>query len=637
MEGISIVPIDDFFYFVCSMSDFETFDVVNSEMAGHLGYEPDALAGAKVRQIFTGDEADQWIISTQEVFEKRKKVRCEQSVTNKAGQRCFLRIVKAPRFDSEGNINTVVCACEDVTEKKIAEELVKAQRDIAVAMLTGDLGHTLQKGIQSILGCTALDFGVSGFLLDDKETWVFPSLVGVSEMFAESLRNWLEGNETFKILLESEPVYTQFGELSIQKDAFRGTDGIKAVAMIPVIEGGRLIGIVTAGSHSTEVIPRKSRDIIEALAGQMGQAISRYRIVAALKESEEMYRALIETSPDPILVLDTNRTIIKASKRALDLLEREESEVTGKDAVSFVAPEYTAAASDDISLLIDREVLVNREYELLKKDGSRFMFNTSYSVIHDGEGNAKLIVITGKDMTDMKRAEEKLKRINAELQSYAHTVSHDLKGPVSNIILAGELVLQMLKRLPQSEVRDEIEQVLSTVAIHGNRAHDLIQNVLVLAEVGQEPYKLEKVDLLEKVKRIIREYAAEVEKRGIDIVIDKDLGSVNANLTQMYQLFSNLILNAMRHGASDGSIIEIRRVPSVRQGESRFLIRDNGPGIPEEVMNNLQEEYSITGKMKYGIGLSIADKIVKAYNGELRVYNDHGACFEFSLMDLELF
>lgn len=634
MEGKSIVPIDDFFYFVCSMSDFETFDVVNSEMAGHLGYEPEALAGVKVRQVFSSDEAEEWITSAKEVFEKKKKVRHEQYVTNKAGQRRFLRIVKAPRSDNDGKVLNVVCACEDITEKKTAEDLVKAQRDMAVAMLNSDIGDTLRTGIQSILDCTGLDFGIPGLLLDDDETWEFPCLVGVSEKSADSLRKWLVGNKAYKNKLESKPVYMQFGELSIQRDGFRGMGGIKAVAVIPVVEDGRMIGTVYIGSHSAEVIPRKSRDIIEALAGQMGQAISRYRIVAALKESEETYRALIEASPDPILIMDTNATIIKASRRALELLERDEHEVIGEDAMRFMAPEYVAAARNDISLLLDTGVLVNREYELTKKSGGRFYFSSSYSVIHHADGSAKSIVVTGKDMTDIKRAEKKLKRINAELQSYAHTVSHDLKGPVSNIILAGELVLQMLKRLPPGEARDEIEQVLGTVVIHGNRAHDLIQNVLVLAEVGQEPHRLEKVDLHEKVKRITREYAAEVERRGINIMVDEDMGTMNANLTQMYQLFSNLILNAMRHGAADNSVIEIKRIPSTRHGESRFMIRDNGPGIPEEVIKNLLEDIASTGKIRYGIGLSIAEKIVKAYNGELRVYNDNGACFEFSLMDI---
>ena len=89
----------------------------------------------------------------------------------------------------------------------------------------------------------------------------------------------------------------------------------------------------------------------------------------------------------------------------------------------------------------------------------------------------------------------------------------------------------------------------------------------------------------------------------------------------------------MKHGASEDPVIEIKRLPVARQGENRFLIRDNGPGVPEEILNRLFTEAPEKAELKHGIGLSIVEKIVKSYGGEIKAYNDNGACFEFSLIE----
>ena len=97
-------------------------------------------------------------------------------------------------------------------------------------------------------------------------------------------------------------------------------------------------------------------------------------------------------------------------------------------------------------------------------------------------------------------------------------------------------------------------------------------------------------------------------------------------------MFANLIKNAIRHVDSEEPVIEIRLLSS-GNGINRYLVRDNGPGIPEDLIPDIFSLFVKGKEGDKGIGLSIVEKIVKTYDGEIKAYNDNGACFEFTLKD----
>jgi two-component system, NtrC family, sensor kinase len=91
----------------------------------------------------------------------------------------------------------------------------------------------------------------------------------------------------------------------------------------------------------------------------------------------------------------------------------------------------------------------------------------------------------------------------------------------------------------------------------------------------------------------------------------------------------------LKHNTNDHPELEIRRLES-KGVERRYLVRDNGPGIPEELLGTIFTPFTkgkATGES--GIGLSIVERIIKAYDGEIKVYNDNGACVEFTLRSVE--
>lgn len=234
---------------------------------------------------------------------------------------------------------------------------------------------------------------------------------------------------------------------------------------------------------------------------------------------------------------------------------------------------------------------------------------------------------------ERKRAELDLRRVNAELEGYARTVSHDLRSPLSAITLACE-VLGESYDLELEEFRNEASETITIIRRNVGKCHSLIEELLALARAGQRSEDVSDVDLSEIVGLVLEEKQVEIAGRGMSIRVDEDLGKIRATDAHMYQLFSNLINNAIQHNASAQPRLEVRFLGTGGGSARRYLVRDNGRGIPAELMNVLTMPFVKGGESGVGIGLSIVQKIVKLYGGELKAYNDPGPTFEFTLGDI---
>ncbi|MBN1288212.1 MAG: PAS domain S-box protein [Actinobacteria bacterium] len=526
----------------------------------------------------------------------------------------------------------------DVTKQKKTEKYFKAQRDIAVDVLRAEnLEEALNTGMQAILDITGMDCGVAGFLDRERRKFTLAYSHGLSDEFIEAAVKAVSGNSKYREIQASGPVYSRYDLLPISKDSVRSAEGIKAIAILPIIENGEMIGGVNVGSHTMEEIPGESRDIIESLVYQMGWAIGRYRLLSAYRESEEIFQALVKASPDPILVHDLKNRTIMVSRAALDTLGYgSEEELLGRDIVELVAEEYVEETREAMLEVMKCGSSAGNEIEVVRKDGGRLTFDVSGSLVHDSEGNPRAIVITARDITERKNTEMKLKSMNAELKGYAHTVSHDLKGPVSNIILGADLCGEIVDKLARDDHSNELREIVDLMNNHAKRALDLIQDLLSIAEAGKMPMNLEDVDVGRILERIRSKLSQEIKRKNIRLRVDENPGVIHANPTQIYQLFSNLVRNAVQHGVDrsvENPIIEIKRLPLPAPGKHRYLISDNGPGIPDEIASGLFGAFAGTGDLKVGLGLSIVEKIVSTYDGEIKAYNDNGACFEFTISD----
>ncbi|MBN2169426.1 MAG: PAS domain S-box protein [Actinobacteria bacterium] len=355
----------------------------------------------------------------------------------------------------------------------------------------------------------------------------------------------------------------------------------------------------------------------------------------ALTESEDLFKTLMMTSPDAVLAINDKNRIMHASIRAAEMFNFDGvDDLLDLRCLELVAQEDQGKAIEAINETKKKGSNSDVELTMVRKDGSRFIGDVNATLIEKDDGTHRAYIIDIRDVTERKRSERELQILNSELESYAHVVSHDLKVPLSSIGAASMTLERLLDDKDDGYDHESITHTSEIIKSSVNKANSLIENLLVLAKSGQQPTDISEVDVSELVDIILREQAENIKRKSIKIEVEPALGEIRANTTHIYQLFNNLIVNAIRHNESENPVIKIRKLEYASGSIHHFLIRDNGKGFDPEQLQSLFLPLSINFNGTRGIGLAIVEKIVNAYDGVITAYNDQGACVDFMLKDV---
>jgi PAS domain S-box-containing protein len=152
----------------------------------------------------------------------------------------------------------------------------------------------------------------------------------------------------------------------------------------------------------------------------------RKRAEEALRESEERYRTLVETSPDAITLLDLNLTIISANRPALNLFGYENAEeVKGKSGLDYLVLEERGRAIEDMRKMLETGSIGPIDYTLTKKDGTLFPAELKASLVVDSQKKPGGIILVSRDITERKQADEALRESE---ERYRTVIEHSNDG-----------------------------------------------------------------------------------------------------------------------------------------------------------------------------------------------------------------
>jgi len=361
----------------------------------------------------------------------------------------------------------------------------------------------------------------------------------------------------------------------------------------------------------------------------------------ALLESEEKFRGIVEQSSDGIVLVDREGVIVEWNRAQEKIVGIKRRDALGKflwDVQFDLAVEEMRTPQTYESLkrmILDAKGTEEAEWfehayenEIQRPDGQRRIIESVVFPIRTREGNMMGSII--RDVTETKQSEDELKRINRELDAYAYVVSHDLRGPISIVISASRALQEMLQRPIDDENARQLARAAEIIESSADSSRRLIEDLLSLAQAGQSTEDVAEVDVGEVVRRVLHEKAGTIRGKGVKVVLAEDLGRVAADPTHVYQLFSNLIGNALAYNDNPEPSVTIGCEKSGR-GSSRYWIWDNGSGIAPEDLDKIFNPLFRGKEGGTGIGLSIVKKVVDVYGGEIRVYNDGGARFEFTM------
>lgn len=372
------------------------------------------------------------------------------------------------------------------------------------------------------------------------------------------------------------------------------------------------------------------------------------RMSEASRRSELRFRNAMRFSAIGKALLDHDGRIIDANLALADILRASPEELMGREFEGFFtgvesAAEMRARAASDSVYRITRT--------LRREDGEVRHVHLSWAQVPGEEGQDIASLVQVEDITDRLRAEaevralnrtlearvalrtRELTRANEELESFAYTISHDLRAPLRAIDGFSRMVLERHGEALDETGRGYLGRVRAATA----RMGELIDALLKMSRVSRSELRREPLDLSAMAEDIVAELQQGEPGRRVEVAIEPGL-EASGDSTLVRNLLGNLLGNAWKFSRdADPARIRFRRVEE--GGEAWFEVGDNGIGFDQAYAGKLfrpfQRLHAADGFGGEGVGLASVKRIVERHGGLITGEGrpGAGARFRFTLPD----
>ena len=375
------------------------------------------------------------------------------------------------------------------------------------------------------------------------------------------------------------------------------------------------------------------------------------RLLAAreLEESEQLFRAIFNSTYQFIGVLSPEGAVLKVNQSALDSFGANEADIVGK--LFWETPWWTHSPQlqqrlKDGILEAAHGKLVRFEGEHFSQEGRSIFVDTSLKPIFNEQGEVVMIIPEGRDITERKQAEAEAQRMQMESEhvmristmgEMASGMAHELNQPLTALVSYCGTALQLARDMPS--LPEGYIDILERASSQAHRAGDVIRHLREFLSKGSN--NKTRVVLDDLIQGVIDFISWEV--RDSDIQITFLPGSpgreVLAGKVQIEQVLINLIRNsieAIKQAGLSGGQVNIATGPAA-DGSIEVTVADNGPGIAPSVAGSLFDPYQTSKEEGMGMGLSISRSIIEAHNGRLWVDEKcpQGALFSMSIPECD--
>lgn len=587
----------------------------NTAACTMFGYTQEELRGAERRQII--DVESPGFEECLKEREKKGKVICELTGIRKNGEKFPIWVSSVIFSGKEGEQNTFTII-QDISELKLKEkELKESEMNMRMVLNhTEELFIILDKDLRIVNFNKATEEKSKKILgvPFEKGKSIFESappelLPGLKELYADVLNGSIRRN------IVEMPATADHPKIIID------------IRRAPLYADGKIMGVIINVHDVTETKEKE---------------------VTLLQTNERFYFATKATN-DAIWDWDIQNDMVLRVGDGLKNMFGYEIEDAEKDKNFWVDRVHP----DDLKSMVDKrshilfhtnELYWEDEYRFRRADGKyAHVFDKGY-IIRSADGKPERMIGATQDVSERKESEalllelnnrlkkraEELVNSNIELERFAYVASHDLQEPLRMVTS----FLQLFRRRYEGKIDETADQYIHFAVDGAERMKTLIMDLLEYSRVGSSAEVFQETDLNILLKELKAVFYKACEETGATIEVDP-MPTVKANKTQLFQLFQNLVSNALKYHSE--------RVPAItisyeeKEEEYVFVVKDNGIGIDPSFHEKIfiifhrlhsRSEYSGTG-----IGLAICKKIVERHGGKIWIESlpGSGSSFFFSI------
>jgi PAS domain S-box-containing protein len=352
------------------------------------------------------------------------------------------------------------------------------------------------------------------------------------------------------------------------------------------------------------------------------------------REREALLETLSQSLEDGMVAVDPEGVPMAWNPAALRILLASPGASSGNGTKRPTEAERVARAlerNSDLRFAVNRvEIGRTREVEIVRGDGSRALARVTQVPfeLRPGVTGALLLI---RDLAALRQVETHLLDAGrfAVLAHLAASLAHEIRNPLHAIQLNATVVEQYAGNAPDDKRSRAVSESVVTIKEEAQRLTDLLNNYLGMVRPGHE---FGPVDLSELSRRVLQlvSYAARKSHVEVDLAGDEHPPVVVGEANRLQQAILNLVLNAIQ-AMPDGGKLTVRT--DTYANMARVIVSDTGPGLPQELADQLFDTRVTTKSGGSGLGLPLVRLIVEAHGGGVwyRSSPGHGAAFTLVL------
>ena len=448
-------------------------------------------------------------------------------------------------------------------------------------------------------------------------------------------------------------------DLTLKTREFIRKMGVKSFVCVPIVYEEESLGVLAVENiHPQNRLTQSDISLLMGVSSQIATSIINARSFRQIRESEHQYRLLADNISDVIWILDLDLYKFSYVSPSVERVQG----FTPEEMMAFELKDTLTPQSFEIAKRVLTQELFKEkkrspdpyrsrilELEQYHKDGSTIWVEVTASFLHDQDGQVVAILGASRDIRKRKMAEAENKKLETRLQqahkmeaigTLAGGIAHDFNNILTAVIGYSEMALA------DAEEDTLLYSNLQEVVTAGNRAKDLVKQILAFSRQAEQELKPIQIELI--VKEAIKLLRASLPST---IEIRQQIDSHSAALadpTQIHQVLMNLCTNADHAMRDTGGTLTVALSDVIidSASEARKLgieagnyiclrIEDSGHGMPENILKRIFDPFFTTKDVDKGtgMGLAVVHGIVKSHGGAITVQSEpgRGTAFEVFL------